>query len=410
MPGLIALAFLAAIVAAGCEPAPPAPEPAARAYAAAWSKSDYDAMWSLLTDESRQRVGEDGFTKRLPRIAEEMSLRSLDIVVGAATRPAGKDGKPDPVRASVPLGLVFHTSRVGEVKREIRLDLVLAGEKERAAWKVAWTSEDILPGLTPGRLVRMTRLATSRGRIIARDGTELATFVDATVVGVVPGQIKSEAGLLASLSAVLGLKPEEIKAKYTQAWVRPDSFVPIKSLAAAAAAAARPRLSVIEGVQLNPARVRSYPTGLAAQLIGFIGEASDADVVKRSDRGFAAGDPHREERARGVPRRCARRSLRVAFGDRRRGRAAGGDARRDRAGAWAGRRARPRPGAAARRGEGPGGSEGRDRRGGPLDRRDPGDRQPAVVRSEYFRQRRQRRDRQAERRSEAAAVRPRHIR
>ena len=289
-PGLIALAFLAAIVAAGCEPAPPAPEPAARAYAAAWSKSDYDAMWSLLTDESRQRVGEDGFLKRLPRIAEEMSLRSLDIVVGAATRPAGKDGKPDPARASVPLGLVFHTARVGEVKREIRLDLVLAGEKERAAWKVAWTSEDILPGLTTGRLVRMTRLATSRGRIIARDGTELATFVDATVVGVVPGQIKSEAGLLASLSAVLGLKPEEIKAKYTQAWVRPDSFVPIKSLAATAAAAARPRLSVIEGVQLNPARVRSYPTGLAAQLIGFIGEASDADVVKRADRGFAAGD------------------------------------------------------------------------------------------------------------------------
>ncbi len=290
LPRLAVVLFTIAVVAAGCEAAPPAPEPAARAYAAAWSKGDYDAMWALLTDESRQRVGEDGFIKRLPRIAQEMSLKTLDVSVGTVTRPAGKDGKPDPARARVPLGLTFHTQRVGDVKRDVTLDLVLAGEKERAGWKVVWTSEDILPKLTAGRLVRMTRLPTSRGRIIARDGTELATFVDATVVGVVPGQIKSEPGMLASLSAVLGLKPEEIKAKYTRSWVRPDSFVPIKSLAAAAAAAARPRLVVIEGVQLENARVRSYPTGLAAQLIGFIGEASEAEVAARADRGFAAGD------------------------------------------------------------------------------------------------------------------------
>lgn len=284
------VAFVAVVVAAGCEPAPPNPEPVARAYAAAWSNGDYDAMWALLTDESRQRTGEDGFLKRLPRIAEEMSLRSLDITVGAVTRPAGADGKPDPIHASVPLALTFQTARVGAVKRSVTLDLVQVGAKEQAAWKVAWTPEDILPALTAGRLVRMTRLPTSRGRIVARDGTELATFVDAITVGVVPGQIRSEAGMLASLSAILGLAPEAIKAKYTQAWVRPDSFVPIKTLAAAAAVAARPRLAVIEGVQLDPARLRSYPTGLAAQLIGFVGEASDADVAKRSDRGFAAGD------------------------------------------------------------------------------------------------------------------------
>ena len=287
---LAVVLFIAVTVAAGCQAAPPAPEPAARAYATAWSAGDYDAMWALLTEEARQRVGQDGFTKRLPRIAEEMSLRSLEVSVGPTTRPAGTDGKPDPARARVPLSLTFHTLRVGDVKRDVSLDLVLEGEKDHAAWKIAWTTEDILPMLTAGRLVRMTRLPTSRGRIIARDGTELATFVDATVVGVVPGQIKSEAGMLASLAAVLGMKSEEIKAKYTQAWVRPDSFVPIKTLTAAAATAARPRLAVIEGVQLAAARVRSYPTGLAAQLIGFIGEASAAEVATRADRGFAAGD------------------------------------------------------------------------------------------------------------------------
>ncbi|HEX9269571.1 MAG TPA: penicillin-binding transpeptidase domain-containing protein [Candidatus Limnocylindria bacterium] len=286
----LALLLLVAASSAGCEAGPPAPEPVAQAYAAAWAKGDYDAMSALLSDESRARVGEDGFVKRLPRIADEMTLRSLEATAGAATHPTGTDGKPDARHATVPLTVTFHTRRVGDVRRDTFLSLTLIGEKDKAAWRIDWSPEAILPHLTTGRLVRMTRVPTSRGRIVARDGTELATFVDAAVVGVVPGQIKTESGLLASLSAVLGLKPEDIKAKYTQTWVRPDTFVPIKTLLPDAATALRPRLTVIEGVQLQPQRIRSYPTGLAAQLIGYLGEASEADAQKRDERGVQPGD------------------------------------------------------------------------------------------------------------------------
>ena len=286
----LAVLLVVASIFAACEPQPPEPEPVARAYAAAWAKGDYDAMWALLTDESRTRVGEDGFTKRLPRIAAEMTQKTLDAATGPATHPIGTDGKPDPRRATVPLGVTFHTQRVGDVKRDTLLSLVLVGEKDKAVWKIDWSPEAILPHLVTGRLVRMTRLATSRGRILARDGSELATFVDAAVVGVVPQDIKSEAGLLASLSTVLGMKPEDIKAKYTQSWVRPDTFVPVRTLTTDQLAALRPRLTVIEGVQLQPQRVRSYPTGLASQLLGFLGEATDADEAKLAARGVEAGD------------------------------------------------------------------------------------------------------------------------
>ena len=288
-PALVALAVVSSLFAA-CEPQPPAAEPTARAYAAAWMKGDYPAMWDLLTDASKARVGEDGFIKRLPRIAEEMTLRSLEAVAGSAAHPVGANGSPDPRRATVPLGVTFHTQRVGDFRRDTFLSLVLIGEKDKAVWRVEWTPEAIMPRLTTGRLVRMTRLPTTRGRLIAREGTELATFVDAAVVGVVPGQIKNESGMLASLSSALGQKAEDIKAKYTASWVRPDSFVPIKTLGGEAFAVLRPRLSVIEGVQLQPQRVRSYPTGLAAQLLGYLGEAGEADAQKRAARGFAAGD------------------------------------------------------------------------------------------------------------------------
>jgi penicillin-binding protein 2 len=136
----------------------------------------------------------------------------------------------------------------------------------------------------------MTRLDTSRGRIIAREGTELATFIDGSNVGVVPGQVRSEDGLALSLAPIVGLTPEQIKAKLHQPWVRPDTFVPIRTLSGAQLEGIKAKLSVIEGVAAQATRVRSYPTGLASQTLGYLSEASDAEAQKRSARGVQAGD------------------------------------------------------------------------------------------------------------------------
>ena len=262
----------------------------ARQYAAAWEKRDYQAMWSLVSDDAKAQITTTGFVDRLPRIADEMTLRSLEAKAGTATHPALPGGSPDPRRATVPLAVTFHTERVGGVTRQTALRMVLVGEADKAVWRIAWTPEAILPQLTAGRLVRMTRLDTSRGRILARDGTELATFVEAGVVGVVTGQMRSESGLLASLSSSLGMKPDDIKAKYTASWVRPDLFVPIKVVPAAQLDSLRAKLSVIEGVQVQATRVRSYPTGLASQTLGYLAEASEDEAKAKTARGVEAGD------------------------------------------------------------------------------------------------------------------------
>lgn len=289
----VALCVSLVLLLSGCEPAPPPePAPVAAAYARAWSKGDARALFDLLTDASRARYGEAGVVERLPRIAEEMTLRSLDVAVGLVSRPVLPDGKADPRRATFPLRATFHTAQVGDFTREVALPLVLVGEPPQARWQVEWSPELILPRLATGRLVRMTRLATSRGRILARDGTELATFADAAAVGVVPGQMRSEAATIASLSSTAGIPADEIRAKLAQPWVRSDSFVPIRTLYDVGAET-RARLTVIEGVQVRPQRVRAYPTGLAAQTLGYLGEASDADAKKAmaAMRGVAVGDP-----------------------------------------------------------------------------------------------------------------------
>jgi len=287
---LIPLLYAALAVATACEAVPPPPDPVAKAYADAWTKGHYQEMWDLLTDESRQRVGTEGFVDRLPRIAEEMTLRSLEATTGPSTRRKIANGSPDPRNAVVPLDVTFHTTRVGDFKRSTTLALVLVGEKDKAVWRISWSPEAILPTLSPGRLVRMTRLDTSRGRIVARDGYELATFIDGSIVGVIPGQVRSEDGLALSLAPIVGLTPDQIKTKLHQAWVRADTFVPIRTLSGAQLDGIKPKLAVIEGVAAQATRVRSYPSGLAAQTLGYLAEASDVEAQKRAARGVQAGD------------------------------------------------------------------------------------------------------------------------
>lgn len=284
-----ALLIAVASVLGACEPAQPQPDAVAKSYAESWQKADYQAMWVLLTDDAKTRVGTEGFVDRLPRIAEEMTARSLEVRVGPSSRPL-KNGSPDPNRATVPLDTTFHTLRVGDIRRTTTLSLVYIGDKEKGAWKIDWSPEDILPTLTPGRLVRMTRLNTTRGRILARDGTELATFTEGFVVGVVPGQVRSQAGLLASLAPALGVTPDFITKQLAQSWVTNDTFVPLRTLSGRAAETAKPKLAVIEGVQLQATRVRAYPTGLASQTLGYLTDASEADAANRAARGIQAGD------------------------------------------------------------------------------------------------------------------------
>ena len=283
--------FAVAFVLGACEPAQPQPDAVAKSYAEAWQKADYQKMWGLLTEASQQRVGTEGFIDRLPRIAQEMGQTSLEVRVGASSRPLA-GGSADANHATVPLDVTFRTARVGEVRRTTTLALVFTGEKDKGVWKIEWSPTAILPNLTPGRLVRMTRVNTTRGRILARDGSELATFTDAGVVGVIPGQVRSQSGLIASLAPTLGVTGESITAKLAQPWVTNDTFVPIRMLAGAALDAARAKLAVIEGVQVQATRMRSYPTGLASQTLGYLVEASDTDAAKpdRAKRGVQAGD------------------------------------------------------------------------------------------------------------------------
>ncbi|OLC53333.1 MAG: hypothetical protein AUH85_14410 [Chloroflexi bacterium 13_1_40CM_4_68_4] len=278
--------LLALLVVGACEGPAPRPEDAARAYGDAWQRADYAAMYDLLTPEAKARLAKGAFVGRYQRSAEEMSLDAVEVGVGVSVPEQDASHKPIDGRASVPLAVHYKTRLVDPFSRAVGLGLVRQPDK---SWRVEWRPTAILPELTGDRLVRMTRVDPSRGRILARDGTELATFGDGFEIGVVPGQIKDESGMLRSLGLLVKLPETEIKKRYANG--QPDWFMPIRVMGPDTSQDVRQRLAVIEGVQLRPVRVRSYPQRtLAAHVVGYVGEITAEELGKLGPKGYREGD------------------------------------------------------------------------------------------------------------------------
>lgn len=271
----------------GCEAVrPPDPAAAARAYAASWSELAYTELYERLTPAAQESIDRATFVSRYERIAVEMTLAAVEASVLEVLAVLDERGREDPARREALLRAVFRTARVGDFEREIVLPLE---RQEDLSWRVAWTSAAIVPELVEDRLVRMTLLPTSRGRIVARDGTELATFGDGVIVGVVPGQIQDEPAFLASLAPLVRLSEGELRARYQGG--QPDWFMPVRTLGPDTPPEVLERLRVIEGVLLQATRVRAYPQGaLAAHLVGYVGEITAEELERFRGRGYRAGD------------------------------------------------------------------------------------------------------------------------
>lgn len=259
-------------------PPAPSPEPVARAFLEAWEADDFNTMYALLFHETRTALSRDQFEAVYRAVFREARIYAFETELVAA-------GRLSVDQAGADFDVTYRTRLTGALTFRPRLWMRL----EEGDWRITWTPAAIMPELDEENVLKLFPRVPPRGVIYAQQRTILATHGVIVTVGVVPGQIQDEAALLATLSNLLGIPPQEIAAKYAEQ--PPDWFVPVGLISAETAQANYDTLARIPGVELRERAARAYPQGeRAAHVVGYVGPISAEELVSLAEQGYDEND------------------------------------------------------------------------------------------------------------------------
>jgi penicillin-binding protein 2 len=206
-------------------------------------------------------VGSDDFVARYDEAMKTAAVQSVHA------QPLSLVQEGD--QAEFGVRLTLETAIVGPITRDFTVPLVYEDDR----WGIVWSEGLILPELEGGNRLLMETKIPSRASIYDKDAYALAFQGKAVSLGIIPGQIQDEAGLLAALSPLLYKTPEEIKTLYATAL--PDWYVPIGDISESAMQENILALQPYIDAGLATPRARGSrlytDTGMAPHLIGYMG-------------------------------------------------------------------------------------------------------------------------------------------
>ena len=259
--------------------ATPDPEGAARTFLEAWEKSDYAAMYSLLSPLSQDAIGLSDFQARYEAAAHAATLQQVEAQILNVFKSGAK--------AQVSYTVTFQTALVGDLTRQTEMQLLY----DQGRWMISWTDRMILPELQGGNTLVMRYSRPARANIYDRNGLGLAVQGQGKIVtvGVQPDQITDEPTVLAALSSLLGLQPGAIKEKYAS--LPADWYVPLGEVSAADAQAGYAALSTLSGVFLSSSNTRDYPFGgVAPHVVGYLSAISAEKLAEYERKGYSGDE------------------------------------------------------------------------------------------------------------------------
>ena len=252
----------------------------ARAFYRAWETGDYLGMYSLLSPTSQGLVDSAAFVSRYEEAMQTAAISAVRV------QPLGLLQEGNTAEFGVRVTLTSDV--VGEISRDYATPLAYEGGR----WGIVWDEGLILPELAGGNRLTLEARVPSRGNIYDVTGKALAYQGSAYELGVIPGRIQDEPGLLAALSDALGLSPEQIKEKYAAAL--PEWYVPVGVVAEEDlqqyALALEPYLDKgLATPKRRPMRLYS-DTNSAAHVIGYMGAISPDQVADYQAQGFTGDE------------------------------------------------------------------------------------------------------------------------
>lgn len=250
--------FLTPTPAASPTPVPDGAAEVGQTFYTAWENQDLLGMYSLLSTQSQALVGSGIFTQRYQQAMQTATVQTVEAKPLALTQEQDK--------ATLEVEVIWHTAVLGDISRRHKVNLVYSNDR----WGVVWNEGLILPELLGGNQLVMDYRIPSRANIYDVNGRALAFQGTAIMLSVVPGRIQNEAGLLATLSPILGKTPEALKEKYASA--DQDWLVPLGQISAETMQTQYAVLEPFIGAGLvAQERLSRLYNGTAPHLVGYIG-------------------------------------------------------------------------------------------------------------------------------------------
>lgn len=251
----------------------PPVETAARAYLDAWTAFDYEAMYAMLTQLSRDAMTFEQYEERYLDVALEATLTSVEYEI--------LQSLINPTNAQVAYRVTLNSALVGPITRDTTMGLSL----ESGVWRVVWDDSLILPELAGGNTLSMQRFEPTRGQIYDINGQILAGDSEAVAIQVIPSSIVEEDGdgLVSQLGALMGVRGSVLSDLIFDEDA--PFLVPIGVVSADQFAAREQFLSpYFNYIRFDRYFTRLYPLGSGgAHAIGYVGQvgADEAEELSR---------------------------------------------------------------------------------------------------------------------------------
>jgi penicillin-binding protein 2 len=214
-------------------------------------------MYTRLSPASRAAIDGVSFYQRYQNAFTSATVLTVTTQLQAALQENDQ--------AQVSFQLSLDTALAGTLITDTVMSLSLHEEQ----WWVDWDAGLIWPQLAGGHYFWMERDTPVRANIYDRAGLGLATEGTIVTIGVIPGQIEDENALLAALTLVTGLSPDEIRGRYIASPA--DWKVAIAEIPAEVSVDHNTLLSSIPGIYRDEKAGRTYPHGDAApHVVGWV--------------------------------------------------------------------------------------------------------------------------------------------
>ena len=149
--------------------------------------------------------------------------------------------------------------------------------KQGKDFVVDWSPELIFPHMEATDKISYTEEDAIRGKILDKNGNELATNAEFRQAGIIPKELGEGAKKEENIKAIakqFDITEKEIETKLNQKWVKEDLFVPLKVID-------NDQIKKMTGVQFQAVNIRYYPLAEAAStMIGYTGKVTQEDLKK----------------------------------------------------------------------------------------------------------------------------------